>query len=187
MQTTTDTDAAGPTATDKRSSEHSESERQAIAQYESICELLEALEQPEEPDAPEEPDPMDYPDGEESEEYQDNLMAYEDALAEYEEELEAFEDFDEDEARENILANALDIQVRSAWQTPGEGLEAAEYTILLCTGGPAVRITGELDRWNQPDSARLEHQDWFVPWSEVFTGVDRSVLLEYAQHFYFGE
>ena len=94
---------------------------------------------------------------------------------------------DYDEARQAIEENALSVQVRSGWYSPGEKGEPEEYEILLCTGGPAVRIVGDLGMHNQPDLARLECQDWFTPWTEVFDGIDQSILLDYARVFYFGE
>jgi hypothetical protein len=112
-----------------------------------------------------------------------------------------------DEARETIQESALSIQVRSGWHNPGahDAAEPAEYEILLTTGGPALRIIGELDR-GEPESANLQMQDWGIPWTDVHmsdlcgreTGrgggtsqditpseVDR-ILLSYANCFYFG-
>jgi hypothetical protein len=60
------------------------------------------------------------------------------------------------------------------------------YSITLAGGGPAMRISGELDEHNQPTTARLEYQDWFTPWTE-FTGIEENLLLEVANHHYFGE
>jgi hypothetical protein len=96
---------------------------------------------------------------------------------------------DEDSARQRIEEDALSVEVRSDWHTPGDedANEATEYNILITTGGPAARITGNLDR-GQPTSAVFEYQDWFKPWTEVYTGqADASILLQYAQCFYFGE
>jgi len=36
---------------------------------------------------------------------------------------------------------------------------AVNLEILLCTGGPVVRIVGDLSQHHEPDSARLEYQD----------------------------
>jgi hypothetical protein len=55
----------------------------------------------------------------------------------------------------------------------------------LTTGGPAVRIIGELDG-GEVESARLEVQDWGTPWTEhCTTGDDNEALLSYARCFYF--
>lgn len=101
-------------------------------------------------------------------------------------------EFDEDEARERIQEDALSVEVRSGWATVGETLEPSEFCILLCTGGPAVRIVGELNEHKEPDRARIEHQDWFKPWttlspSDYPPGFDNDVLLTYCRQFYFGE
>jgi hypothetical protein len=93
---------------------------------------------------------------------------------------------DADEARERILEDALDVQVRSGWNGPDEKLVPSEYMILLCTGGPAVRIRGDLDQYLQPCSAVLEYQDWGTPWTEYRgDNADPDTLLAYAQCFYF--
>jgi hypothetical protein len=93
----------------------------------------------------------------------------------------------QDEARERIQDDALSVQVRSDWYTPGEVPDAPEeFCILLTTGGPAVRIRGELDQYQQPCRAWLEVQDWFLPWTE-YQAADSDTLLTYAQVFYFGE
>lgn len=100
-------------------------------------------------------------------------------------------EFDEDSARERIQEDALSVQVRSGWFTPGheaEKLKPAEFEILLCTGGPACRIIGDLDDYGQPDSCRLQHQDWGTPWTEHFLNSEqRDYVLTYCRVFYFGE
>ena len=93
----------------------------------------------------------------------------------------------QEDARERILEDALDINLSGTWQ-PGATPEADGFTILLCTGGPAVRIKGELDEHNQPDRAWLEYQDWGTPWTEYHgENADMATLLTYCQQFYFGE
>lgn len=57
------------------------------------------------------------------------------------------------------------------------------YEILLCWGGPACRIIGELNEYNEPESATLQHQDWFTAWAKY--PCDEDLLLEYARYFYF--
>jgi len=105
---------------------------------------------------------------------------------------------DPDEVRERIQESALSVQVRSGWYTPGETPTAEEFCILLTTGGPALRIIGELDDYGQPDNARLEYQDWGTPWTpfSLFGDDGKSIeeasatesdVLTFAQCFYFGE
>jgi len=95
---------------------------------------------------------------------------------------------DEEIARQAINEDPLCVEVRSDWHTPGEDNEAAEYTVLLCTGGPAVRIRGDLNR-DEPENAVLEYQDWFTPWEQYHntTRDEGDALLTYARQFYFGE
>ena len=112
-----------------------------------------------------------------------------------------------DEARDRIQEDALSVEVRSDWVAPGafafesrDRATPAEYRILLCTGGPAVQITGTLSEHGEPETARLEMQDWFLPWTEYRPLAPRDangevncvadaeeILLAYARQFYFGE
>lgn len=93
---------------------------------------------------------------------------------------------DEDDALEAVQGDALSVEVRSDWHTPGDSSEDTEYCILLSTGGPATRIIGDLDQWKQPVSATLQVQDWGTPWTD-YHGADEDTLLAYAQCFHFGE
>lgn len=93
----------------------------------------------------------------------------------------------EELAREQIEEHPLSVQVRAGWYTPGNTPEKPEeYEILLCTGGPACRIIGDLDQYGQPESAKIQYQDWFTPW-EDYREADEAILLSYAQNFYFGD
>lgn len=102
-----------------------------------------------------------------------------------EEEREQYHD--EEEARQAINEDPLSVQVRSGWANSPEEMEAEEFEILLCTGGPACRIIGELDH-GEPDNANLEYQDWFTPWQRycATTTEEDEALLTYARQFYFG-
>jgi hypothetical protein len=99
---------------------------------------------------------------------------------------------DTDEAAQRIQEDALSVQVRDGWHTPmyDDG-DPAEFEILLCTGGPAVRMRGTLDQYGQPDNPRLEYQDWGTPWTEYRPAAEatryRETLLAYARQFWFGE
>lgn len=92
-----------------------------------------------------------------------------------------------DEVVERIQEDPLSIRVRSCWDSPGQKMEPCEFEILLCTGGPAVRIVGELNQWNEPSRAWLEYQDWFTPWIKYYEEGANDVLVEYASQLYFGE
>ena len=100
-----------------------------------------------------------------------------------------------------IEQSVLSVMVRDGWRNPGEALPscgAEEFEILLTTGGPALRIIGELDDYGQANNARLEYQDWGTPWTRFSAyqedGVSiqeasaaESDVLTFAQCFYFGE
>ena len=60
------------------------------------------------------------------------------------------------------------------------------YMILLGTGGPAMRIIGELNEYDQPDTAKYQFQDWFTPWTTAeITEEQEQTLIQYANYFYF--
>ena len=103
---------------------------------------------------------------------------------------ESDDDNAQDKARQRIEEDALSVQVRSTWHRPGEEAETGgEFEILLCTGGPACRIIGELDEYNQPESATIQHQDWGTPWTDhrLESSEEDNILLDYCRVFYFGE
>ena len=95
----------------------------------------------------------------------------------------------EDDARQSISEDPLSLQVRSEWHTPGEDEAPTEYELLLCTGGPAVRITGELSQHQEPETAKIEYQDWFTPWVRYAntSSEEDETLLTYGRQFYYGE
>lgn len=92
-----------------------------------------------------------------------------------------------DEAREEIQESVLSVMVRDGWRQPGQVMEDGpeEYEILLTTGGPALRITGELERHGYPATAELQMQDWFLPWTRY--PAPEATLLAFANCFWFGE
>jgi len=92
---------------------------------------------------------------------------------------------DQDDAQQRIYDDPLEVQVRSDWTNPGEDLTPSEFCILLCTGGPAVRIVGELSERGEPCRAWLEYQDWGTPWTH-FVGADSDTLVRYASNFFAG-
>ena len=87
---------------------------------------------------------------------------------------------------QHIHEDPLSVEVRSDWHTPGSESREGEYRILLCTGGPACRIVGQLSQYSEPETARIEHQDWGTPWTEYRLDSDEEkIVLTYAQQFYF--
>lgn len=94
----------------------------------------------------------------------------------------------QEDAQQRIHEDPLSVQVRSGWYNPAEHQPAPEeFEILLCTGGPAVRIMGELNEYCQPTRAYMQYQDWGTPWTDYFEDGVAAACLEYAQQFYFGE
>ena len=101
--------------------------------------------------------------------------------------LDAGDEAAEDAARTEIEELPLEVTVRSGWRRPGEAMEPEEYQILLTTGGPAVRIVGDLDRWGEPANAVLEYADWGTPWTaHPADAGEARALLEFAREFYYG-
>jgi len=147
---------------------------QAQAQMDSIVEMVAALS-------------VDYDRLEELRDARDSLDSAElEELAELEE--QAGECVSREDAERRILEDALSVEVRSAWRTLRDNPVDAEFRILLCTGGPAVQIRGELDSYGEPCRAWLEYQDWGTPWITRTNDIgDEMALLEYARCFYFGE
>jgi hypothetical protein len=95
---------------------------------------------------------------------------------------------DADSVRERIQESPLEVAVRSGWVAPGDEMAAEDFLILLSTGGPALRIRGELDEHKQPHRAWLEYQDWGTPWTEYHgEGCENETLLTFCQQFFFGE
>jgi hypothetical protein len=93
-----------------------------------------------------------------------------------------------EEAEQRIQENPLSLQVRSGWYTPGAVSSAEEFELLLTTGGPAVRIIGELDAYGEPDRARLQTQDWGTQWTDYMgDAISQDELLTYCRCFCFGE
>ena len=103
--------------------------------------------------------------------------------------LQAVENAADDEreaAEQAIYDDPLAVDVRSGWVNVWTTeFEPVEYRVLLCTGGPAIQLEGELDDRNQPYNVQLQHQDWFEPWQTVpLTAEDTETLLTYARYFF---
>lgn len=98
------------------------------------------------------------------------------------------DELDEDTMREYIEQDALSVRVRPDWQSPGsESSEPTEFEILLCTGGPAVRIIGDLGQWNAPETYRVQYQDWLTPWIDyTMSSEQEKTVLKYCCMYYWG-
>lgn len=158
--------------------EENRAKEQAISQFESIADMVERLEHAQKCEDAE----CDLSD---AKVYAGLNLFWKEGDKATEEERENYHN--EDEARQAIQEDPLSVQVRGGWRNPGVyNDEVEEYEILLCTGGPAVRIVGGLNEHGEPDSAKIEFQDWGTYWEE-WRGADEAVLLSYAKEFYFGE
>ncbi len=93
------------------------------------------------------------------------------------------------EAEETIQQDPLSLLVRSSWGEVGGPVNTCdgEFELLLCTGGPAVRLIGELED-SKPSSVMLQYQDWGTPWTEmVLTENEQKTVFAYLDCFWFGE
>jgi hypothetical protein len=155
----------------------SNAEQQARAQYDSVCLLLAAID-------------FEYMLHSEMVDVSENENLSEDEKEDAKEWLldnpKPFADIDnEDDAADRLLEDALEVQVRTDWHGFGdtENQTPSEFYILLCTGGPAVRIKGELDEHGQPSRAWLEYQDWGTPWTDLYIKGSTYVLCRYASYY----
>lgn len=95
---------------------------------------------------------------------------------------------DAESLRERLRESPLSVMVTWPHTSPGERPEAPEgYVILLSTGGPALRIVGDLSQWTEPENASLQWQDWGTPWTRFHPGEAADSVLDFARLFYFGE
>jgi hypothetical protein len=70
----------------------------------------------------------------------------------------AIDDEQRETAETRIQEDPLSVEVRADWHAVGaEQSSATEFRIELCTGGPAVRIIGDLDQYCEPENPRIEY------------------------------
>jgi len=117
----------------------------------------------------------------------DEFRTTEEDEAEREELAELIEAAGECESREDaeqrIQEDALSLRIFGE-RVDGEW-QADRFELLLTTGGPAVRIMGELDANSEPDRAWLEVQDWGTPWTQYYEPGVGDLCLTYARCFCF--
>jgi hypothetical protein len=80
----------------------------------------------------------------------------------------------------------LSVLVRSDWHAPGSESTYAQFELLLTTGGPAVRVLGDLDSYGEPYRPQLQYQDWGIPWTD-HPESNCDALLWFAGLFYYGD
>lgn len=101
---------------------------------------------------------------------------------------ETFEDADD--LRQRIEEKPLSVQVRGGWYTPGgEKPDAEEFEIMLSTGGPALRIIGDIDGVGGASGGVLQWQDWGTPWTDYRDTSDEEdeAISAFVGLFYMGE
>ena len=104
--------------------------------------------------------------------------------------LDSEEESEREAGEREIYESPLSIQVRTGWHDVGAlpHAKAEEYEILLTTGGPALRIVGDLNDFGSPYSAHLEWQDWGTPWTRYNPdNTEQANLRRFACVFYFGD
>ena len=71
-----------------------------------------------------------------------------------------------EEIEQEVQEAVLCVSIRSGWEslTSEYELTPSEFKIELSTGGPALRIVGNLNMNQQPKNPVMEHQDWGTPW-----------------------
>lgn len=98
---------------------------------------------------------------------------------------------DPDAVIEQAQERALSVDVRSGWYSAGMSPEPEQYRILLTTGGPALQLIGDLNRWTEPeDMPTLQWQDWGTPWTDYYPADldDWDAAAEwFVRLFYYGE
>lgn len=119
-----------------------------------------------------------------------NVMTKPRSIAEAEAVMDSIREFyaawetaeDEEDLLQQMREYPAGYAVRSGWSAIGEALDPSEYCLTISGGGPSVRITGSFDLSGDASTARLEHQDWGTPWSELpLVADDEQTLLWFAQ------
>lgn len=98
---------------------------------------------------------------------------------------------DSDEARDQIMEDPLEITYRTGWLNHSEvcdGIDKGsieECCILLCTGGPAVRILCDVDHRGALSRPIVQYQDWGTSWTDLLsiTSEQRNALETYISNF----
>lgn len=94
----------------------------------------------------------------------------------------------QDELQDAVSGYACQMALSATTDEQNENLEPDQFEILLSWGGPSVRILGELDRgsvaWQAGCRPIIQHQDWFVPWTESAYVVSTDALLWFCEFFY---
>ena len=97
-----------------------------------------------------------------------------------------------DAARDEAMERPLSVEVRDAWRAPtmpGEPIDQdpVEFSILLTTGGPGLRVWGDFGPGMAVDRAELQYQDWGTPWTYLpVSDEEEAAIKAFAKAQYLG-
>jgi hypothetical protein len=99
------------------------------------------------------------------------------------------EQYEGQDAEEAIWLAPLSVKVRTSWHDVGAEEKPDEFCILLSTGGPALRIAGNLDEYSEPYGECLQWQDWGTPWTTYYISSreERDALSSFVRSFCYGD
>lgn len=89
----------------------------------------------------------------------------------------------QEEVLARIQEDALIVQYRSDWESPGEELKPSEFRILLCTGGPHVELLGDIGRWGEADNVRVVYRDWGECGEYFPDSIEHEALMFYVSQY----
>jgi hypothetical protein len=92
-----------------------------------------------------------------------------------------------EEVEQAIQEKPLSVEVREHWHAVGEKVEAVEFRILLCWGGPSVEIRGVLGLHGHPENVKVFYAEWGDSGEYVLSEEEREAVEQFCQQFYFGE
>lgn len=95
------------------------------------------------------------------------------------------------ELQDRMQERALSVEIRTEWHVPGskaDGIDPGEYRIVLTFGGPSLEVRGNLNGYNEPDTATVYYRDAWLPERALPLDAERAgAILDFAQIFYYGE
>ena len=92
-----------------------------------------------------------------------------------------------EDVEQAIQEYPISVEVRSGWASSYNSFEAAEFRIVLCTGGPHVEIQGDIGLHGQPENVKVFFADWGSSGEYMLSEEEREAVTEFCQQFYFGE
>jgi hypothetical protein len=118
----------------------------------------------------------------------ENAKAWLETIADLASRIDSAEEEICNEAEEEAREKTLSVEVRDTWHAPGETDVDREYQVVLTTGGPGLRLVGDLSLYGEPENPRLQWQDWGTPWT-VFplTPQEERAVKSFLGVFTYGE